>query len=384
MKRLKVLFITPWYPTAENPVSGIFVREHAKAAFLYNDVVVLHLDGYSQSVKGAFGFQVTIQEGIRSIRFNYRKFPIAFINSEFVGEFNSICSAMLAFRRICKEGFKPDIIHANVYTSGILAVIIGKVFRIPVVITEHFSAFPRKILSKREINKAKFAFKRAQYVLPVCKSLQEAIEFYGIKASFKIIPNAVDTSVFYYDASIKKDENFKQVLFVGLLSPQKGLEYLLRACRELKDKRHDIIINIIGDGPNRQEYERLANGLGISDVVKFHGIKTKKEIADFMRRSHIFILTSLYENLPCVLIEALTSGLPIVATNVGGIPEIINENVGILVEPKNSHTFAIAIENMIHKLPIYPSLEISEYSQKKFSYEAIGEKLNDIYNSCIR
>lgn len=381
MKRLKILFITSWYPTEENPVNGVFVREHAKAVSLYNDVVILHLDGYSQKVKGLYGFQEKEIEGLPTIRLNYRRFPIPFIKQ--CAYFNYICTAILGFRKIVKSGFKPDIIHANMHTCGVPAVIIGTIFKIPVVISEHYSGFPRKLLSCWEIKKAKFAFERARYILPVSKSLQKAIESYRIKAKFDVLPNVVDTNIFYHDSTVEKKVEIKQILLVALLTPIKGLEYLLPAIKELKNKRQDFLLNIIGDGPNREEFEQLANDLSISDKVIFHGIKTKGEIANFMRKSNFFILPSLWENLPCVLLEAMACGLPIIASNVGGIPEIITNEIGILTEPKNIASLVSAINKMLDECQRYQSAKIADYAVKDFSYHPVALRINTIYQKSI-
>lgn len=377
MKKLKVLFITSWYPTPESPVNGTFVREHAKAVSLYNEVVVLHLDEYSQKVKGLYGFQEKEIEGIRTIRLNYRRFPVPFIKQ--CAYFNYICTAILAFRKIVKSGFKPDIIHANVYTSGVPAVIIGKIFKVPVLITEHFSAFPRQILSKGEIKKAKFAFERAQYVLPVSKSLQEAIEFYGIKAKFEVMPNVVDTNIFHPDNQLKKENNIKKILLVALLEPNKGIPYLFQALHLLNLKRNDFFLDIIGDGPNRAEYEKLATELNIANKICFYGIKTKQEIAGFMRQSDFFVLPSLHETFGVVLIEALASGVPVIATNIGGPNEIINKNVGILVLPKDAVTLTQEINFMLDNYEKYSSAIITEYARSNFSFETVGRKFTKIY-----
>jgi len=138
-----------------------------------------------------------------------------------------------------------------------------------------------------------------------------------------------------------------------------------------------------GDGPNRSEYEELTNKLGLRDIVSFHGLKTKQEVAEFMRQCDFFVLSSLWENLPCVLIEAMASGLPIVATKVGGIHEIINEKVGVLVPPKDVKALTEAIDHMLDHYQDYSAREIAEYAFDRFSYEAVGRQLNEIYKELI-
>ena len=379
MSRFKILFITSWYPTEENPIFGIFIKEHAKAASFYNDIVVMHLQGYDARVKGLYEYKETIYEGIRTVRVRYRRFPIPKMPY-----LNYILTAILGFRRLIKQGFNPDIIHANIYSAGVPAVDIGKLFKIPVVITEHSSCFPRKILSKKEIKRARFAMLRAKYILPVSNFLRKCIESYEIKNRFKVIPNVVDTNLFYPNNQAPKDTYTKRILLVASLNSIKGVSYLLQALHTLNKRRNDFSLDIIGNGPNRKEYENLAIELGIRNKIYFHGIKSKQEIAEFMRENHFFVLPSLCETFGTVLIEALASGLPVIATNIGGPSEIINKKVGILIPPKNIQALTTAINYMLDHYKDYSPEEIAKYAKEKFSYKAVGKKMNQIYREILK
>ena len=228
MRRRKVLFLTSWYPTQEKPSQGIFVREHAKAAQLYDDVVVLHC---AEPVAGlTIPWQLQqetdkqITEGIITYRSCYRvsSLPKTSYLTYLRGVFR-------AYRHIISTGFRPDILHAHVYTAGVPTVLLGKRYRVPTVITEHYSAFPRQLLSRQEILKARLAFGLADWVLPVSAALQQGIARYGIQARFRIIPNAVDVSLFFPPSEPRTTAGIKQLLFVGSLIPLKGLDYLLQA-----------------------------------------------------------------------------------------------------------------------------------------------------------
>jgi len=286
-----------------------------------------------------------------------------------------------AFRKLVKEGFRPDVIHAHVYSAGFLAVLIGKRYGLPVIITEHFTGFPRGVIRGLENLKAKFAFERADLVCPVSESLRRSIESYGIRARFQVVPNVVDTSLFYpaEDKSHAREDNKKRLLLVALLDPKKGVPYLLEALARLKEKRNDFVLDIVGDGPNRAKYEELSRKLGLQDIVRFHGLKSKQEVAEFMRRADVFVLPSEWENLPCVIIEAMASGLPVVATNVGGIPEMVDDKTGLLVPPGNSEALAEAIDHMLDHCNDYNSKELVRFVQGRYSYEAVGKLFHQLY-----
>ena len=375
--RLKVLFITASYPTKENPVRGVFIREHAKAVQNYDDVCVLYLRGIQPGIKDLWRLEKddfeSAQTGIPTYHVWYKRLPIP--NSTLLTYVYSAWRATLAIEKL---GFTPHIIHAHIYKAGVPAVFIGKIKYFPVIITEHETVFPRNLINKKEIRKAKFAFSSADAVLPVSKALLGGIMNHNIHANFQIIPNAVDTRIFHPPKQESYPRELIRLLYVGSLLPRKGVSFLLEALAQLKMKREDWCLDILGDGPNRDEYKNLSAELGLSEKVTFHGYKPKEEIAAVMRRAQLFILPSLWENLPCVLIEAIASGLPILSTQAGGIPEIVDEEIGMLVPAGNVKELSLGLTEMLSKLQTYDRSEIASRS-KRYSLETIGREIHNIY-----
>jgi glycosyltransferase involved in cell wall biosynthesis len=288
-----------------------------------------------------------------------------------------------AFRQVVSEGFRPHIIHAHFYEVGVPAVLIGKFYNTPAVVTEHFSGFPRKTIRGLESWKAKFAFERASSVMPVSKSLQEAIEGYGINARFQDIPNVVDTNLFT-PAPFPQTKNYlKRLLFVGLLdlSHNKGVPYLLTALASLRESRDDWLLDIVGDGAARAEYESMAVDLGLADKVTFHGLKTKGDVSEFMREADIFVLPSLFETFAVAAAEALATGLPVLATRSGGPEEFITADVGLLVPPGDAKAFCEGLDFILDNFPLASRKQIHQYAKGLFSPEIVGAKLHKIYTS---
>lgn len=380
-RKLRVLFLPAWYPTEENPVAGIFIKEHAKAVSLYNDVIVLYSEETGEGVKGlSETISDKIEGGIRTIRIKHKKSPLP--KTSF---FIYIWSIFAAFKKLLKEGWAPDIIHAHVYSAGVPAVILGSLYNIPGVITEHYTNFATLSLTSMERRKAIFAMRKARIILPVSDDLRKAIQdHYGVKNSFYVIPNVVNTEIFYPLLSEVTSENHskKRMLLVAILTPRKGVSYLLEALSQIKNKRQDFYLDIVGDGPNRQEYEKMAKRMGLNGMVKFHG--RLPEIDSFMKRCDFFVLPSLYENFGVVYIEAMACGKPVIATNAGGAKEIINEEVGLLVPPKDVNTLIEAVDYMLDHYQEYSSEKIAQYVKDKFSYLVVGKKLDDIYTRIIR
>jgi glycosyltransferase involved in cell wall biosynthesis len=262
-------------------------------------------------------------------------------------------SAMGAYRRLRENGFRPDVIHAHVYGAGVPAALVAGRSGIPFLLTEQFTGFPRRTLSSLEARKARYAYNRTARALPVSRHLQEAIRTYGIDVPFEVVPNVVDTSRFFPPNTEQREAGVtRRLLFVGNLEPSqhKGFPTLLRALARLGERRRDWQLDVIGDGPERLPYEKSAAELGLRGQVTFHGSQPKPVIAQMMREADLFVLPSRFDNLPCVVVEALASGLPVVSTTVGGIPELVDDERGRLVAPDDPSALADAVQYMLEDL----------------------------------
>jgi len=376
-RRLNILFLPALYPSAKDPVRGIFVRGHAKAASLHNEIVVLYSEGMDNTIGNLYTWTDLREDNIRTIRIRYKKSPIPKTTCFIV-----LWSIFATFRNLVKEGFRPDIIHAHIFSAGMPAVILGKLYKIPVIITEHYSGFPRHILTFSERIRARFAMNRAQIILPVSNALKEAIETYNIKNKFRIVPNVVNIDKFHpLSSQDRRSANeVKRLLLVAILTPLKGIPYLLEALSQIRHKRRDFSLDIVGDGPNRKEYEELARKLGLEQIVRFQGFKPEEEVTEFMRNCDFYVQPSLFETFGVVYIEAMACGKPIIASECIGSKEMINTDVGVLVPPKDVKALREAIEYMLDNYQNYSSGKIAQYARERFSYEAVGMMLNELYS----
>ena len=377
MDRLKVLVVTNWYPTTQHPARAVWVRELAKAAAIYDDVRVLHCAGPAPNLAASWRIEQETDEGLREGISVYRVWyrPPRLQRISYLIYLRSM---LQAFRQVIQGGFRPDIIHVHVYDAGGPAVLFGRLNHIPVVVSEHFSSFLRRSLGRLDIFKAWLAFRGANLVLPVSHALQRAIEDYGIRARFQVIPNAADTMLFSPPPT-RNDASTKRLLFVGELTQARGVSYLLRALSYLRQTQDDWQLDIVGDGEAKPEYERLAGDLKLCDKVAFHGLKTKAEVAEFMRRAGLLVLSSLYETFSAPAIEALATGIPVLATRCGGPEEFITRDVGLLVPPADEGSLYKGLEYMLNNLHSYSSQKISQYAAERFSPQVIGGKLHTVY-----
>lgn len=377
-RRLNVLFITPWYPTQTQPVAGVFVREHAKAVQLYDDVVVFHCQRRNDLRKPwsiISELDNSLSVGLPTYRVFHQQVKLP--NFSFFLEMGSVLAGA---RQLRKQGFTPDLIHGHTYTAGAIAALLAKWLRIPAVVTEHSSEFPRKLLKGAGIWKARLAFGQADIVLPVSLALKRGIEAYGLRAHFQIVPNVVDTTLFH---PVSRPPNpVKRLLTVALLdaSHNKGIPVLLRALVQIQQNNWQL--DIVGDGPARAEYEQFVESLHLTDKVKFWGIKPKSQVAQFMQQADVFVLPSLWENLPCVLIEAMASGLPIISTLTGGIPEIVDTESGVLVPPGDVLALTMALTEMLENVDQWDRRQIAEKA-RQYRPDTIGGVIDAVYRQVL-
>jgi glycosyltransferase involved in cell wall biosynthesis len=379
MKPLRrVLFLTEWYPTEENPVAGVFVREHARAAALSSEVVVIHwlnrLGERGRPPRFWHDLAESASSGIDTFRLETR-------GSGARSDLRTAVAMIRAYRMIRRRGFVPDVIHAHIFRAAFHAVILGYLFRTPVVATEQWSAFPLGLLSRQQWRIAKIAFRGSKCVLPVSRALERAIEAHGITFRSKIVPNVVDTDLFSLPAAERPSRSRQTaLLFVGLMSDDdiKGLSVLLEALARSGDAPR-FRLDVIGDGPARTEYERRVRRLGLSDAVTFHGLLPKARVADFMRGADLLVAPSRYDNLPCVVAEALVSGLPVLSTRTGGIPEMVGDNDGLLVSPGEVDALAEGLDQAISRLAVFDRAGIAERAITRYGLASVGSELDAVY-----
>lgn len=294
-------------------------------------------------------------------------------------------SAVAAYRRVHGSGFQPDVIHAHVYGAAVPAAIVASRTGIPLVITEHFSGVAQRSLSRLEARRARYAYKRAARILPVSRFLLNTIRSYGIDRPFEVVPNVVDTSIFYPAHEKPKPGAKWRLLFVGNLEPLhlKGFPTLLRALAHVRGQRDDWQLDVVGDGPERTSYETFAAELGLGEHVNFLGSRPKLGVAEMMREAHLLVLPSRVETFGAVVAEALVCGLPVVSTTAGGIPELVDEHSGRLVPPNDAVALAEALAETLENIETFDACAISAAARNRYSLEAVGDRLSWIYESVL-
>jgi glycosyltransferase involved in cell wall biosynthesis len=375
-RRLGVAVIPTWYPSPERPLDGIFVRDHTHAAARENDVAVLVSDMPARGQRKLFTLDDGVEDGLRTFRIRYPRSSVPQLAT--AGYLLGILSAL---RRLRREGRPVDLLHAHVHRAAWTAMIIGAVTRLPVVVSEHSSEFAAARMSRGVLLRARASFRAARLVCPVSDYLRGRIEAHGIRARFRVVPNAVDTELFA--PAPERRPGPVRIIAVAALQPSKGLTYLFEALRRLSTERRDVVLHVVGDGPCRQEYEALVCRDGLAGNVVFHGQRPRPAVASLMRAADFLVLPSLGETFSVAVVEAMASGLPVVASRVGGVPELVDDRSGVLVEPGDADALCDALVHMVDRHRDYRREAIRERAVARWSRDSVGYTWTDVYRGVL-
>lgn len=275
---------------------------------------------------------------------------------------------------------KPDIVQVQALNIGIPAILTKKILKIPYVVWGRGSDIYlpgrfMRIASKPILH-------NADAVLALTEDMRQKMKRIVDREIF-IVQNGINLEQFNdCSSTIVKENGVKTILFVGRLHPIKGVMYLIRAMEKVLKEISDVKLVLVGDGEDRRNLEALSVQLGIQKSVQFVGVVPHEDIHIFMQQAYLFILPSLSEGFPGVLLEAMACGLPIIATRVGGIPDIVTDKVnGYLVEKKDSSALAQSITFLFYNENLWNIISNNNKQWvKDYSWDNVISELEKIYN----
>ena len=386
MSRNKILWLCSWYPDRVQPFNGDFVQRHARAAALYNDIYVVHVAGDASMKKKKEEF-VTVSLGLTEAVVYYRS------NNSFYGKVvNHLrwlrCAKESVDRYISENGI-PDLIHVHVpFKMGVIARKLKRKFGVPYVVTEHWTIYQPQspVLYTDQNFFIKSIIKRTvqncDMLLPVSSDLGELINRQVEQKKFRAIENSVDTDLFYYAERNRVNDVFR-FIHVSSMNSLKNAEGLLRSFKAFQQAGGKAELDMVGD--TTSAIRSYATSLNFPEgSVRFYGEVSNAEVAALMRTADCFVLFSNVENSPCVIGESLCCGMPVIATTVGGIAELVTEENGILVVARDEKALATAMKEMSENYSMFDRKKIAEHALGRFSYPVIGKKLDDVYQSVLK
>jgi glycosyltransferase involved in cell wall biosynthesis len=280
----------------------------------------------------------------------------------------------------------PDLIHAHcVHQAGIAAMEAKGNWRIPYVVTEHFSGYARGLMSDLMLSQARDVFFQADRVVAVSHKLASDIRTYSRGKDIQVIPNVVDTDFFVPPAEPRSSKPFR-FLFVGFLTENKRVEDLLDAFARQFGANGAAKLVIAGDGVHRPVLESKVAELGIESAVEFLGMLSREQVRNAMHEANAFVTASPVETFGVVLVEAMSTGLPVIAVRSGGPEEFVTEKVGRLVPPDDAGSLQRAMADVVGDYARWRDAapEIRSYVVSAFGEAAVGSRLIETYNAVMQ
>lgn len=387
----RILVIPSWYP----PDGGYFFKEHSEsiAAMGYTvDVLVNRVVGARKLMQVGLSalkpFVVQDENGLRVARSVYPKIP----GSEKQNIKGWSRRLVKLYARYQELYGKPDLILVHSVTwAGYAASLIHKQYNIPYLVVEHRSFFVWSTPEAKQMVRPYYqnffeeAYRNCIALVPVSESLMKGIRelMPWVEEKTRIIPNMIREDMFLPPEKSRQSDPFV-FIWAGRFEHVKGIDVLLEAVLLLKQKIGTAFqLRLAGKGSLRTELEEQSEKLGLTGEVKFLGRISREEMQKEMQGSNCFVLPTRYEAFGAVLIEAMASGLPVIATRSGGPDTIVTKDKGLLVDPDSAAQLAGAMEQIINTYDAYLAEEIRRSTLEQYGQTAVMKQYDELFQKIL-
>ena len=411
---IPVLVVSSWYPSTLDPVAGRFVadqvrtlaeRAKARPAVLSFDPADLIGSGpirarIARTVASHVRAAVTSSRPVFQPGYGAgRGVPVARLAIPSGRYREAGATHALGARLPAVEGLaerwaagveaeipRPAVIHAHtVYPDGAAAARLAQLLGVPLLLTEHASTVER-LVGAPEIRAAYLAaVAAARHLIVVSRSLADDLIrlMPEVESKVVVIPNGVAMDDFRVGPDA--DRRVGELLFVGYRKATKGISTLLDAVAVVRAAHPEVTLRLIGGSPSQAieaGWQRQSADLGISDVVTFEGPADRAVVAEAMARASLFVHPSPRETFGVVAVEALASGLPVIATDSGGVTEILGElptELGAVVAPDRPDLLAVAIGAALDRRTDFEPARLRAHVEGRFAAAMVASRLEDLY-----
>lgn len=381
---MRVLVLTPWYPSRINPIEGIFVKRIAEAISQMHCVVVFaFLTAYARH------HDLTLEgEHIGSGLYQSKENDLLIFRSiqkargwAKLGGLHRLVNRIRALQNLLKLLPPFHLIHAHTYQAGLLGLWVKMQQNIPLIITEHWSGFLTGEVKKGQLGKVKLAYRYADAVCPVSEHLQHSILKWGVNTKrWEVIGNVVDINPQeQWGGPSYPNPTPVKLLFVSTLTPIKGLPTLIEALSLLEKRNFPVTLTIVGDGPIRKGIEELIEYYGLQERVTLTGYLSPGEVRKLFQDHHILVHPSEVETFSIIVAEAVAAGMPVVASDISPLRALVGEDAGILVPVGEPPALADAIEEMSHRLTTFSPGPSRSKIRDHFNPQAIAHQYDTLY-----
>lgn len=384
---MKILFLNYEYPPLGGGAANAtfcILREYARVSDLEVDLVTSSID--SNYYKEKIGERITIH-----------KIPIGKnkSNLHFQSQKDLLIYAWKAYafsKKLCRQN-KYDLSHSFfTVPCGFLSFLLKRNFKIPYVISLRGSDVPGYsdrfswlyIFLKPFI---KLIWKKADAVISNSVGLRTLALKTKSDQKIGIIYNGINTEIFKPDENMPDREKFIITSGASRLTDRKGLNYLVEAVAILVSKYPNVQLKIIGEGNAKKRLEELSEKMKIKDKVEFIGRVSHREVSKYYQEADVFVLPSLNEGMSNAMLEALSSGLPLLATDTGGTKELVTDGEnGYVIKMKNASNIAEKIEKLINNSELKKKMgEASRQKALGLSWKKVAGEYYKLYsNLCLK
>ena len=380
----RIIISPEWYPNKENVLSAIFTKKHVEIIARKHKVVVVFAM-VSKFEKKRYNLVIEYGNYTTVIcYFRASKFP--FLN-KYVDYLNYFIAHYKAIKKAYSILVKVDFFHIHVLPkAAIIPFLYYLIKNVPYFISEHSTIYIRQTSGFFESSIKRLVAKYSKGMSAVSNSLKLAMIDKGLShANFKIIPNVVDADVFTLKpVSVHKSINFLHVS--RLEEKAKNTIGILNTFDLLFKKYQNIELHIVGGLNNTiSDAELYSNHLISKKNIFFHGIKLGKEIVPFYHHADYFVMFSNYETQAVVILEALSCGLPIIATKLPALDEYLHLGNSLQVNVNDETELFNKMEACItNSHSFWKSENISEEIKAKFNINNINRDFNDLYHKGLK
>lgn len=380
-RRKKILWLVNWYPNRYDAFDGDFIQRHAKAASLQNDIYVLFAKQWpgQKKVESCVSrheglteerLYLPMQNGLVGKIRNYR-------------EWKHQLKIRIAY---LVKTERPDLIHVHVpWKIGLLALWAKKHFSIPYIVSEHWGIYnkivPDNIYTRPFLVRSllKKIYVQANAFVSVSRFLGEAVNHTLVKKRFTVIPNVVDTGLFFFTPETATTFTF---IHISNMTAGKNVGTILSAYKRFLENA-PISTRFVFIGQNDDVYRQQAHAMQLSSTVIFKGELSYTDVAKELRKVHCHVLCSNAETFSCVTAEAICCGVPVIAPAVGALPELVNSNNGYLVNPQNDEELLAAMHVVVKNYHTFDRAGIASQAAAKYGFKEVTALFDQLYTSAI-
>lgn len=375
-KKLHILFLTSWYPSKHSKTAGVFIKRHAECIAKTQKVTVIYPIGASSTESTTL--ERTIINNVDTLIIYFKRHPNPILNS--IRKFKALKVGLVEIEKF-------DIIHGHViFPIGPIVWLTSKLYKVPYIITEHWTdyRFPlNKSIGILKKTLSKIVVKNAKKITVVSKTLRNEMLQFGLKGTYEIIGNVINTDVFQLKEKQRTKERFTFLHISNLSDNQKNISGILKVFKRVVAEKENFHLRIIASN-NISWLENYINILSIpAQNITIESSKTEKELAKIYQSSDVYISFSNYETFGLVVVEALSTGTPIISTDTGIVREIDSKPYITKVQCNNQEDLYNAMMEQPSKSNKIDIQKMHQLVVENYHPDVIANKFINLYEEIL-